>query len=185
MKTLLIVVSSILGMIVLSLTLSGTPPASAHPPGTEQPVRITNPTVPVTLPAQQGFNVSCFTGNIDPVSGQAQCSLLTIPAGRSVVIETISCQAVLVAGQGPGDVQLIVPNTPLAPGGPGQVSHLLALSKQAGDSSIDVWRMTTPLRAYGSAPAAGSVDVYAFFRANPAPQPQSMICTASGYLVGP
>jgi len=185
MKTFLIVVSSILGMLVLSLALPGTRPASARPPAEEVPVHITNPTVPVTLPAQQGFNVSCFTGDIDPVSGQAQCSLLTIPAGRSVVIETISCQAVLAAGQGPADVQLIVPNTPLAPGGPGQVSHLLALSKQAGDSSIEVWRMTTPLRAYGSAPAAGAVGVFAFFRANPAPQPQSMTCTLSGYLVGP
>jgi len=114
MKTLLIVVSSILGLLVLSLILPGTRPANARPPGEELLVQITNPTVPVTLPAQQGFNVSCFTGDIDPVSGQAQCSLLTIPAGRSVVLETISCQAVLAAGQGPADVQLIVPNTPLA-----------------------------------------------------------------------
>jgi hypothetical protein len=136
-------------------------------------------------PARNGFNVSCFTGNVDSVNGQAACSLLTIPAGRQVVIETISCQAELFAGEGPGDVQLIVPNTPFTSGGPDHVSHLLTLTKQSSSPSLDIWRMTTPLRAYGSAPAQGSVDVGLFFRANPArPSPQDMSCTISGYMVG-
>jgi len=135
--------------------------------------------------ARNGFNVSCSTGNIDPVYGQASCSLLTILPGRQVVIETVSCQAELATGEGPGDVQLIVPNTPFSPGGPDHVSHLLALTKQASGSGVDIWRMTTPLRAYGSAPSQGSVDVGLFFRANPAsPNPQGIICTISGFLVG-
>ncbi len=135
--------------------------------------------------ARNGFNSSCFTGNIEPVNGQASCSLLTIPAGRQVVIETISCQAELYAGHGPGDVQLIVPNTPFTAGGPDHVSHLLTLTKQAGDATLDIWRMTSPLRAYGSAPAQGSVDVGLFFRADPTlPNPQGILCTISGYEVG-
>lgn len=149
----------------------------------------TTPTTPLYVdaerPARNGFNVSCFTGNVDSVNGQAACSLLSIPAGRQVVIETISCQAELFAGEGPGDVQLIVPNTPFTAGGPDHVSHLLTLTKQASTPSLDIWRMTTPLRAYGSAPAQGSVNVGVFFRANPAsPGPQDMSCTISGYLVG-
>jgi hypothetical protein len=146
------------------------------------------PATPVYVDAERaarnGFNVSCFTGNIDPVYGQASCSLLTIPAGRQVVIETVSCQAELATGDGPADVQLIVPNTPFSPGGPDHVSHLLALSKQDSSSSVDIWRLTTPLRAYGSAPAQGSVDVGLFFRANPAASgPQGISCTISGFLV--
>ena len=149
----------------------------------------TTPTAPLYVdaerPARNGFNVSCFTGNVDSVNGQAGCTLLAIPAGRQVVIETISCQAELFAGQGPGDVQWIVPNTPFTAGGPDHVSHLLTLTKQASTPSLDIWRMTTPLRAYASAPSQGSVGVGLFFRANPAsPPPQDMTCTISGYMVG-
>ena len=152
-------------------------------------VQLSNtPATPVYVDAERaarnGFNVSCFTGNIDPVYGQASCPLLTIPAGRQVVIETVSCQAELATGDGPADVQLIVPNSPFTPGGPDHVSHLLALSKQDSNSGVDIWRVTTPLRAYGSAPAQGSVDVGLFFRANPASSgPQGISCTISGFLV--
>jgi hypothetical protein len=149
----------------------------------------TAPTSPVYVdtdrPARNGFNASCFTPPIDPVSGQSSCNLLSIPAGQQVVIETVSCQAELPAGQGPGDVQLIVPNTPFGGGPVTNVSHLLALTKQAGDSTLDIWRMTTPLRAYASAPSAGSVNVGLFFRGYPAsPAPQGIICAISGYVVG-
>ncbi len=147
------------------------------------------PTAPLYVdadrPARNGFNVSCFTGNVDPTFGQASCSLLSIPAGRQIVIETISCQAELYAGDGPGDVQLIVPNTPFTPGGPDHVSHFLTLTKQSSSPTLDIWRMTSPLKAYGSAPAQGSVDVGVFFRADPSrPNPQGIVCTLSGYMVG-
>ena len=168
-------------LLVLGLMVPNARPAQAQPPGI--PVRITNPTIPVSPPPRQGFNVSCFTGNVDPVYGQASCTLLTIPKGRQIVIETISCQASLAAGQGPGDVQLIVPNTPFTPGSSDHVSHTLAMSKQAGDASGEIRRVTTPLRAYGSADK-GAVGVGVSFRALPGPQIQGMSCTLSGYLVG-
>ena len=163
----------------VSAMLIGTSPVSLS----------TTPTTPVFVdadrPARNGFNASCATGNVDSTFGQASCALLTIPPGRQVVIESISCQAELVAGQGPGDVQLIVPNVPFGGGPVTNVSHLLALSKQAGNSSVDIWRMTTPLRAYGGAPATGSVSIGVFFRANfSATQTQGIVCAISGYEVG-
>lgn len=134
---------------------------------------------------RNGFNASCSTGNIDPKSGQASCTLLTIPAGRKVVIETVSCQAEVPSGRGPADVQLIVPNSPLGGGPVVNVSHLLALSRQDGDGSLDIWRATIPLRAYGGAPASGSVNIGVFFRATYSPNvPEGMICAISGYMVG-
>jgi len=162
-----------------AVQLSGTPTVNLN----------TAPAAPLYVdaerPARNGFNASCFTGNVDPTYGQASCTLFSIPAGRQIVIETISCQAELYANEGPGDVQLIVPNPPLGGGAPVNVSHLLALTKQASTSSLDIWRMTTPLRAYASAPAQGSVNVGVFFRANPAsPNPQGLSCTVSGYMVG-
>ncbi len=182
-NTPLPVQGSVTGTVAVStlpaVQLSGTPAVKLN----------TTPATPVYVdtdrPARGGFNASCFTGGVDAVSGQASCSLLTIPAGRQVVIETISCQALLTGGDGPGDVQLIVPNTPFTPGGPDHVSHLLALSKQASGNGVDIWRMTTPLRAYGSAPAQGTVDIGLFFRANYSPSvSQGLSCTISGYLVG-
>jgi len=135
--------------------------------------------------ARNGFNSSCFTGNIDPVYGQASCSVFTIPAGRQVVIEAISCQAEVPTGQGPGDVQLVVPSAVANSTASGNNSHFLALSKQAGDTTLEIWRLTTPLRAYGSAPAQGSADISLFFRGNPsAPNPQGIVCTISGFMVG-
>jgi hypothetical protein len=162
-----------------AVQLSGTPTVNLN----------TTPTTPLYVDADRsarnGFNASCFTGNVDPTYGQASCSLLTIPAGRQIVIETVTCQAELYAGDGPGDVQLIVPNTPFAPGMSDHVSHRLTLTKQAGDATLDIWSMTSPLRAYGSAPAQGSVDVGLFFRADPSkPNPQGITCTISGYGVG-
>jgi len=176
-----------------SVNVSGTVGVSSLPAvqlsGTPTVNLSTSATAPLYVdadrPARNGFNTSCFTGNVDPTFGQASCSLLTIPAGRQIVIETISCQAELYAGDGPGDVQLIVPNTPFAPGMSDHVSHRLTLTKQAGDATLDIWSMTSPLRAYGSAPAQGSVDVGLFFRADPSkPNPQGITCTMSGYEVG-
>jgi hypothetical protein len=146
------------------------------------------PTTPVYVdadrPARNGFNASCFTGTIDPVSGQAQCQLFTVPENRQAVIESISCSAILGPGEGPGDVQLILPSPPLG-GGPAQnVSHLLALTKQVSDPALDIWAMTSPLRAYASNPA-GATGVFIFFRANPDPAvPKGLNCAVSGYLVG-
>jgi hypothetical protein len=132
------------------------------------------------------FNASCATGNVDAVHGQAGCTLFTVPAGRQVVIESISCQVEIYAGDGPGDIQLVLPSPSTTGGGPMQVSHFLTLTKQASGNNLDIWRMTTPLRAYAIAPAGGTTGIGLFFRANPSrPRPQDAFCTISGYIAAP
>jgi hypothetical protein len=163
-----------------AVQLSGTSPVSLSNTATT-PIY-----VDADRAARSGFNAECFTGNVDTTAGQAQCALFNIPEGRQVVIESVSCQAELFAGEGPGDVQLIVPNVPLGGGGLTNVHHRLTLTKQAGDSTLDIWAMTTAFRVYGSSPTGfGDQGVYVFFRANPAsPPPQGIFCHVSGYLVG-
>jgi hypothetical protein len=178
-----------------AVTLSGTPAVqitgtpTVQLSGTPAVSLSTTPTTPLFVdtdrPARNGFNASCYTGDVDNTYGQASCRLLTIPAGRQVVIESLSCQASLVAGDGPGDVQLILPNIPLGGGPVTNVSHLITLQKQVEVSTFAIWKTTTPFRAYASAPAGGSVGVGLFFRANYSPSsPQGITCAVSGYMVG-
>ncbi len=136
--------------------------------------------------ARTYFNASCTTPNVDAAYEQAACTLLTIPAGRQIVIETVSCQAeVATGGSGPGDVQLIVPNAPLTGGAIQNVSHLLTLSRQAGNTSLEIWRMTTALRAYGRSPDSGTVNVGLFYRSTyVAGVPVDIGCAISGYMIG-
>jgi hypothetical protein len=134
--------------------------------------------------AQTGFNATCFTSNVDATYGQASCTLLEIPVGRQVVIETVSCQAEVATGQGPGDVQLVLPNVPLGGGAPVNTSHMLTLTRQAGDASLEIWRTTTSLRAYAASPATGSTSIGIFFRSTYSPSvPVGMVCSISGYMV--
>src|SRR5207248_10768199 len=63
-------------------------------------------------PARNSFSASCFTDNYDSASGQASCTIFTIPAGRQVVIESVGCTAEVAAGQGPAQADLIIPNIP-------------------------------------------------------------------------
>jgi hypothetical protein len=176
-----------------ALSVTGTVGVSSLPAvqlsGTS-PVSLSNTaTTPIYVDtdraARNGFNAEC-SGTIDPVYGQMQCPLFTIPEGHQVVIESVSCQAALLAGDGPGDVQLIVPNVPLGGGGYVNVHHRLTLTKQAGDSTLDIWAMTAAFRAYGGAPnGVGDQPVFLFFRATPGSTfTPGAGCAVSGYLVG-
>jgi hypothetical protein len=188
------VTANIDGMPTVNANINGTPTVNANINGTPAVTLNTTPTTPVYVdadrPARNSFDASCNTGNVDPVYGQASCTIFTIPAGRQVVIETAACTAELAAGTGPGQADLIIPNIPYgaAPGsGPIGYYYTLAMSKQADGAavgaSVDLWGMTTQFRAYGAAPAAGTVDIGVFFRANLSSAPQGMNCTISGYVV--
>jgi hypothetical protein len=139
-------------------------------------------------PARNSFSASCFTDNYDPVYGQASCTIFTIPAGRQVVIESVSCTAEVAAGQGPAQADLIIPNIPYgaAPTSAQGYYFPLAMTRQTlSTSGVDIWAITNQFRAYGAAPTGGSVDIGVFFRAslpnlNP---PQGLSCTIAGYLV--
>jgi hypothetical protein len=65
------------------------------------------------------------------------------------------------------------------------VSHVITLQRQDGDANLEIWRTTTPLRAYSSSPAAGTVDIGLFFRSTyMANVPVDISCAISGYMVG-
>jgi len=167
-----------------AVELSGTPTVNLN----------TTPTAPLYVdadrPARNSFSASCATQSYDPASGQASCTIFTIPAGREVVIESVACTAEVAAGQGPGQADLIVPNIPFgaAPGSAAYPTYIpLAMSRQTLNSGagVDIWALTNQFRAYGQAPAQGSVDISVFCRAslpnlNP---PQGMNCVIEGYLV--
>jgi len=154
----------------------------------------TTPTRPVYVdadrPARNSFSASCFTNNYDSNSGQASCTIFTIPARRQVVVESVSCTAEVAAGQGPAQADLIIPNIPYGSGpGSGVIAYQfpLAMTKQTLNTGTgaDIWAITNQFRAYGRAPSDGSVDIGVFFRAslpnlNP---PQGMNCTIAGYVV--
>lgn len=168
-----------------AVQLSGTPTVSVNSSST-------NPVyVDADRPARNSFSASCDTENYDPTSGQASCTIFTIPAGRQVVIESVACTAEVAAGQGPAQATLIVPNIPFgnAPGSAAYPTYIpLAMTKQTLNNvggGVDIWALTNQFRAYGAAPSQGSVDIGVFFRAslpnlNP---PQGMNCVIEGYLV--
>jgi hypothetical protein len=165
-----------------AVQLSGTPAVSLN----------TSPTSPLYVdadrPARNSFTASCFTDNYDSSSGQASCTIFTIPASRQVVIESVACTAETAAGQGPAQADLIIPNVPYGGAPTSALGYYfpLAMTKQTNRASgVDIWAITNQFRAYGAAPTGGSVDIGVFFRAslpnlNP---PQGMNCTISGYVV--
>ncbi len=165
-----------------AVQLSGTPTVNLN----------TTPTAPLYVdadrPARNSFSASCDTQNYDSGSGQASCTIFTIPAGRQIVIETVACTAEVAGGQGPAQADLIIPNIPYGAAPTSAIGYYfpVAMSRQTLNSSgVDIWAVTNQVRAYGAAPTGGSVDIGVFFRAslpnlNP---PQGMSCTIAGYLV--
>jgi hypothetical protein len=140
-------------------------------------------------PARDSFDATCATSNYDETSGQASCTLFTIPAGAQVVIETVGCTAEVAAGQGPAQADLVVPNIPYGASpasGASEYLFNLAMTKQTNSSSgVDIWGITNQVHIYGGAPTGGGVDIGVFLRAslpNLSP-PQGMFCSMSGYVV--
>lgn len=163
-----------------AVTLSGTPSVNLS----------TSPAAPLYVdadrPARNSFSASCDTPNVDSTYGQASCVIFTIPAGRQVVIESVSCNAELAAGQGPGQADLIIPNIPYgaAPTSAQGYYFPLPMARQASGNGVDILALMTPIRAYGGAPTGGSVDIGVFFRAQPnASVSQAISCTIAGYVV--
>jgi hypothetical protein len=140
-------------------------------------------------PARHSFDATCATSNYDQTSGQASCTLFTIPAGAQVVIETVGCTAEVAAGQGPAQADLVVPNIPYGASpasGASEYLFNLAMTKQTNSSSgVDIWGITNQVHIYGGAPTGGGVDIGVFFRASlpDLSPPQGMFCSISGYVV--
>lgn len=133
---------------------------------------------------RSNFDATCATTNYDATNGQASCTIYTIPAGSTVVIESVACTAEVAAGQGPAQADLIIPQNLT------NYYFALAMTKQTTNTSgqgVDIWAITNQIRAYGNAPTSGTTSIGVFFRAslpNLSP-PQGMFCTIAGYVLQP
>ena len=174
-----------------SVPVSGTVAVSSLPPVTlsgTSPVSFSNtPTTPIYAdadrPARNGFGAQCFSPPVDS-SGQTGCTIATIPAGREVVIETITCHIAVGTGR-PPQMQLNAPSLQLGGGGgPFYVSYYLQPTRIYGDSSSEVWRFASPLRIYAFAAPAGSVDIGVNLQSGTSTVPQGFNCAIGGYMVG-
>jgi hypothetical protein len=133
---------------------------------------------------RSNFDATCATTNYDATTGQASCTIYTIPAGSTAVIESLACTAEVAAGQGPGQADLIIPYNGT------NYYFALAMTQQTTNPSgqgVNIWAITNQIRAYGNAPTSATTSIGVFFRAslpNLSP-PQGMFCTVAGYVLQP
>lgn len=139
--------------------------------------------VDVDRSARNGFGATCYIQQVDSTTGQATCPLLTLSPGQEVVIETVTCSALIATGNVP-DLELIMDAPALGGGGTVSLDHFLPLARAGGDSVIEFWRFASPLRVYATAPASGSADISAFLSVTPSGSVrQNATCSIAGYVV--
>jgi hypothetical protein len=124
--------------------------------------------------------------------GTLQCQVSVVPAGKVLVIETLTCFAQVVDGTPFNGLVLTVgaPNPQLpAAGNLATLNHFIPLSRNAnGDyGGINAYSMISPVRiyAYGGDPATGGdVPIYVFggVGTNPTNTLPSLGCTISGHF---
>jgi hypothetical protein len=124
-------------------------------------------------------------------TGTLQCQLSTVPAGKVLVIETLTCFALVVDGTPFHTLVLTTgsPNPMLPAVGPlATLNHFLPMTRQAsGDyGSLNTYGLISPVRiyAFGTPAGGGEVPIYVFgsvgypaINGNP-----SLGCTMSGHL---
>jgi hypothetical protein len=166
-----------------AVQLSGTPAVSVSNTATT-PIY-----VDTDRPARYAFDASCGTPQIDPVSGQANCVLYTVPEGHTAVIESVACSATASAGKGVGSAVLTIPFN----SGP-TIYFPLALTNQTNNTTgqgLEDWVVTSQVRVYANAPSTGTSNIGLFFDVNgaslstPTALLQAVTCTITGYVVQP
>jgi hypothetical protein len=125
-------------------------------------------------------------------AGVASCTLATVPAGETLVIETITCRASIVQPSNPY-LQLPALLTVGAPtiGNPtsiAAIAHTLLLTPTVtltgGNPPFTYFGLTAALRAYSASPATGSTNVGVELQAGGQTNGQGGIdCAFSGYTV--
>jgi hypothetical protein len=139
--------------------------------------------VDTDLPARRGFGATCYIPDVDPSTNEATCSLLSLSSGQEAVVETVTCSALVAAGNLPG-LELITVAPSLGGGGTVELDHFLALTKVWGDSSIELWKFASPLRIYVSGPGVSTGSLAVFFGSTySASVRQNASCSISGYIV--
>jgi hypothetical protein len=125
-------------------------------------------------------------------SGVASCTLATVPAGETLVIETITCRGTIVQPSTPY-LQLPVFLTVAAPqlGNPtslSSITHTLLLTPiltlTGANPPLTYFGITAPLRVYSASSAAGSTSVGVQVQAGGQTSGQGGVdCAFSGYTV--
>ncbi len=186
---------------------AGAASAAAAPPVDNGPAFNANIVNPVTVqntmatplfvsaPAlpSSGMGSSCDIRQAPGASSPTlQCQLSVVPAGKVLVIETMTCFAQVVDGTPFNGLVLTVgaPN-PLLPGAGklATLNHFIPLTRNpSGDyGGINAYAVISPVRiyAFGGDPATGgSVPIYVFGNVgiNPTNTLPSLGCTISGHF---
>ena len=145
----------------------------------------TSPTSPVFVEegyaARNAASSECdaaFDGN-----GILNCTLATVPAGHTLVIETITCAAGVATGSQVVPIVLNMGGPPIGGGAPISLNHRLLLTKAASNGSLDYYGITTPIKMYAAATAFGSTGVGVSMQVGPSTANQGNGgCAISGYL---
>jgi hypothetical protein len=212
------VVSSLMGSLVLGLAAHATAATSIPVTVVNTPsVTVANPvTVTGTVNATGTVNVN--SGKANPVfvdtdvnarnaigascdatfdaNGHAICPLSTtypatplVPAGRTLVIETLTCAASVNGAGTPYTYgQLPVQLVMAAPPNGANFYHWFLLTRYLsltnGSPQLDYYRLTSPTRMYAASVNGGSTDVYVDAQIGPSTANVGGVsCSISGYLV--
>jgi hypothetical protein len=181
----------------IPVTVVNTPTVNANV--TNATVGVSNSSAAPLFVTTQGAAASGVGSSCDvnlaasgSTTGTLQCQLSTVPAGKVLVIETLTCFALVVDGTPFSTLVLTTgsPNPLLPAVGPlSTLNHFLPLTRQAsGDyGSLNAYGLISPVRIYAFGPTAangGTVPIYVFgsvgypaINGNP-----SLGCTMSGHL---
>ena len=122
---------------------------------------------------------AAFDGN-----GILNCTLATVPAGHTLVIETITCAVGVATGSQVVPIVLNMGGPPIGGGAPISLNHRLLLTKAASNGSLDYYGITTPIKMYAAAAAFGSTGIGVSMQVGPSTANQGNGgCAISGYLV--
>ncbi len=149
-----------------SFTVTGTVGVSSLPPvtlGGTSAVSLSNTkTTPVFVDtdneARAGIGAQCFAPF--DATGTANCLLATVPAGQTLVIETITCTAGVATGSLVVPGVLTMAGAPIGGGGSVNLNHSLFFTKVGTAGTIDYYSLMSPVKMYAAAAWGGNTGVY-------------------------
>lgn len=129
--------------------------------------------------ARSAVGASCDVHFTNPPT-QVSCKLGTVPAGKILVIETVTCRANTSIGASIGPFTLSV-GTPGIGGGLLPLYYDLALTKTTTiPGAYDMYAITSPIRVYAS---SGTGVAVIGTGEKPTNAITGMVCTIAGHLV--
>jgi hypothetical protein len=130
--------------------------------------------------ARAAVGASCDVDFTDPPS-QVSCPLGTVPSGKILVIETVTCRADTSIGGSIGPFTLSVGTPGMGGGAPLPFYYDLALTKTTTiPGAYDMYVLTSQIRVY-AAPGTGVAAIG--IGEKPINARTGMVCTIAGHLV--